>query len=486
MAKKRALTRIHPESRLAPQHRVFVNRNLRMSNIEAIGFDLDHTLAHYRGPAVEELAYRLASQRLVKRFGYSDELLEIPYDRDFVIRGLVIDKRRGNILKMDYHNYVSRGYHGLKHLKPEERKAAYGKGRIRIQTGSYVSVDTLFHLPEVYLYVALVNLLEQDAKKKLRSFSKVYDHVRQSIDSVHADGSLKRAILGNLKQFIRKDPRLPALLQEYVEVGKKLFLLTNSEYYYSDGILQYLFRNVGNGDRDWRELFDVIVVDAGKPAFFTDLDRPWVPDEELDSPCPVFHAGNARFLEDQLGYRGDQILYYGDHTYGDILRSKKTLGWRTAMVVEELREELEISQEVDPQLEELRHWKALRGVLESDYSALEVEKRKLMRKVEEAQTGGAGDGGRYRSRLSGLEGELKQLEGELTSVRQMTNDLGQAINDAYNEYWGAVFREGQEMSRFAHQVKDFACIYMTRVSNLLYYNINHYFRSATEKMPHEL
>ena len=27
-----------------------------------------------------------------------------------------------------------------------------------------------------------------------------------------------------------------------------------------------------------------------------------------------------------------QVLYVGDHIYGDILRSKKTLGWRTMLV----------------------------------------------------------------------------------------------------------------------------------------------------------
>ena len=34
----------------------------------------------------------------------------------------------------------------------------------------------------------------------------------------------------------------------------------------------------------------------------------------------------------------------GDHIYGDILRSKKTLGWRTMLVVPELATELDILQ----------------------------------------------------------------------------------------------------------------------------------------------
>lgn len=35
-----------------------------------------------------------------------------------------------------------------------------------------------------------------------------------------------------------------------------------------------------------------------------------------------------------------QVLYAGDHIYGDILRSKKTIGWRTLLIVPELESEL--------------------------------------------------------------------------------------------------------------------------------------------------
>ena len=40
-----------------------------------------------------------------------------------------------------------------------------------------------------------------------------------------------------------------------------------------------------------------------------------------------------------------QVLYVGDHIYGDILRSKKTLGWRTMLVVPELETELDTLQQ---------------------------------------------------------------------------------------------------------------------------------------------
>lgn len=480
MSDMRALGRIQSESRLAPEHRIYVNRNLRMENIRAIGFDLDHTLAHYRGPAVEELAYRLARRILVETYGYPEALLEVPYDRSRVIRGLVIDKRRGNVLKMDYHNYVSRVAHGFHLLPNEERKRVYGTGRVRMKTGNYVSVDTLFHLPEVVLFQVLVDLVERGPGRKPRTFSRLFEDVRASVDAVHADGSLKEEITGNLDKYIRRDSRLLPTLRELSRTGKKLFLLTNSEPYYTRALLRFLLRNGGSS---WRDFFDVVVVEAGKPGFFIHTDRK--PEILETEEGRLLRGGNVSCLEKELGFRGDEILYFGDHTYGDILRSKKSSGWRTAMVVEELREEIQVTRRVEPQLEELEHWKALRGVLESDLLVMEVEQRKLARKLEDPN-GSEEAADRTRRRLDTLSHELERLGREMETVRRTTGDLGDAVNESYNSMWGPIFREGREVSRFGHQVKDFACIYMTKVSNLLHYDMNQYFRSASERMPHEL
>lgn len=43
-----------------------------------------------------------------------------------------------------------------------------------------------------------------------------------------------------------------------------------------------------------------------------------------------------------LGVRGKDILYIGDHIFGDILKSKKQQGWRTCLVVPELSREVDI------------------------------------------------------------------------------------------------------------------------------------------------
>ena len=60
------------------------------------------------------------------------------------------------------------------------------------------------------------------------------------------------------------------------------------------------------------------------------------------------------------------------------------------------------------------------------------------------------------------------------------------VDQAFNPYWGAIFREGTENSRFGEQVEDYACVYTSRVSNFLAYSPLRYFRSPRDHMPHEL
>jgi len=97
--------------------RVFVNRNLRFSQIGAVGFDLDHTLAHYDPLPIEKLAYDQTKKKLVEKKGYAREILRFRYDPSFVVRGLVVDRARGNLLKLDYFRSVARATHGTQRIE---------------------------------------------------------------------------------------------------------------------------------------------------------------------------------------------------------------------------------------------------------------------------------------------------------------------------------------------------------------------------------
>lgn len=56
----------------------------------------------------------------------------------------------------------------------------------------------------------------------------------------------------------------------------------------------------------------------------------------------VYSGGNCDVFTELIGAKGRDVLYVGDHIYGDILRSKKTRGWRTFLVVPELQRELHV------------------------------------------------------------------------------------------------------------------------------------------------
>ncbi|HEY7728291.1 MAG TPA: HAD-IG family 5'-nucleotidase [Candidatus Eisenbacteria bacterium] len=477
------------EHRIPRRHRVFVNRNLRLSTIRAIGFDLDHTLAHYDPVPVERLAFELTKKKLVEKKGYPEQIRDLQYDPEFVVRGLVVDKKRGNCLKMDYFNYVSRGVHGLSPLRSEERNRAYRTSRVRVGHENYVSVDTLFHLPEVYLYLSGVELLERGRGVPLADYTGLYEDVRAMIDEAHADGSLKSVITAGLDSYVRVDQELRTVLEEFRRSGKKLFLLTNSDWRYADTLLQYILARGRAAPEHWSEVFDFIVVDARKPFFYQNGDTPVpVPEpRERGLKTPVMSGGSASYLERAVGAAGEHVLYFGDHTYGDILQSKKLMGWRTAMLVPELDREIQVTQEHAKEFERLGRLSAERHHIEIEKAAIGREFRRMMLMLEEHGTDGP-DTPRHQdlaARLQAVPGEIGALDQRAAELLTEIESLRARLDRAYNVHWGSLFREGNESSRFGHQLKDFACVYTSRVTNFLHYPWNYYFQSPVSYMPHD-
>jgi 5'-nucleotidase len=458
----------------ARTERIYVNRNLKLSKIGLIGFDLDHTLAEYEGPLVEELAFDCTKGKLVEKWGYPDWVDSIRYDPDYVIRGLVLDKVRGNVLKMDYHNYVSRVYHGRRRLSESQTRRAYRSDRVRVSSPSFVSVDTLFELPEIYLFMSLVEGMETRGRAP-QDYTAVYTDVRAAIDESHRDGSIKKVIMENPSVYIRRDPRLPFTLEGLRRGGKKLFLLTNSEEEYTDRVMFHL---VPSGPRErgtWKDYFAAIHLEAGKPAYFLRGEG-----EEENVSGNVVRGGNPRLLEKMTGFSGDRVLYFGDHTYGDILKSKKSLGWRTAFIVSELDREIEVARRMGPDFD-----RATR--LSREIHELERQRDGWAAETEIAPAGSADSPALASPGTGGTEARVRRdsLDARIAALKRRYRVLADRCDRAFNKHWGPLFREGSEASRFGHQIKDFACIYTSRVSNFLNYSPHHYFRSFGSWMPHE-
>ena len=151
----------------SPSGRIYCNRSLRMDRVKVVGFDMDYTLAVYRQSEIDRLSIEATVRKLVER-GYPEDLLTMDFRTDFPIRGLLIDRKLGHVLKMDRYRYVKRAYHGLRELSSEERRKAYQARRLRSQSKRYHWVDTLYGLSEVAVFAAAVEKEGDDPLEWLR------------------------------------------------------------------------------------------------------------------------------------------------------------------------------------------------------------------------------------------------------------------------------------------------------------------------------
>ena len=58
-----------PVERKVSTFDIFCNRELKLGNLAAIGFDMDYTLAQYQQPAFDKLAFDGAKEKLVSKLG---------------------------------------------------------------------------------------------------------------------------------------------------------------------------------------------------------------------------------------------------------------------------------------------------------------------------------------------------------------------------------------------------------------------------------
>ncbi len=479
------------ELSLSHGRRIFVNRALDLSEISAIGFDMDYTLCRYR-PELEVLATELAIDHLVRR-GYPEPLTQVRYDPDWATRGLVIDCVRGNLVKMDGHRHVTRAWHGLKRLDDAERRAIYHADPPHLSADRWVPLDTLFSTPEAYLYCHIVDLLEADGRAiDTYETRRLYADIRYCIDLVHRDDSLKSRVRADMDRYIDRDPLLPQALHRLRSSGKTLFLLTNSDLGYTEAVMSHLLEGEGGYER-WQDFFESVWASARKPLFF-DCREP-----AFTVGARSFEQGGRHQLEGRLGVSGDQILYVGDHIYGDVLKASSTTGWRTALVVPELEAEVSALQSETAALAERTQLEARRLELESALAAAELELRAVRRaerRLETARNGGKGDevvdhlvDGRSLPEVvaqrDGLRRDVAGLRARVAEDGLRIAWLTERIERHFNPRWGQLLKERHKHSLFGTQMQTYACLYTSRVSNFAAYSPNHPFRPPRDLLPHE-
>ncbi|KAK6174762.1 hypothetical protein SNE40_017978 [Patella caerulea] len=460
-----------------PSKRIFVNRSLMLEKVKFYGFDMDYTLAVYKSPEYETLGFNLLKAEIVN-MGYPQAINEFQYDPTFPIRGLWFDSHYGNLLKVDAFGNILVCVHGFCFLRGKDIHSLYPNKYVQMDEKRFRIFNTLYELPVLYILACLVDYFSNSSEYTPSSdrkgvkcgditmtFNSIYQDVCCAAAVVHdKEGPLKQETVKNVESYVYKDDRLPVLLNRIRDSGAKVFLATNSDYRYTNKIMNFMFdyppEKTGGEKRDWTSYFDYIVVDAKKPLFFEEgtilrrVDRATGSLQLGTHTGPIssqhiYSGGSVDVFSEVMKSYGSEVLYVGDHIFGDILKSKKARGWRTFLCVPELSQELMV-------------W---------------TDKRSLFAKLEKLDIA---IGEMYKN----LDSSCKESRPEIGKIQNSIKEVTHEMDMSYG-ILGSLFRCGSRQTFFASQVMRYADLYGSSFFNFIHYPFSYVFRAPPMLMSHE-
>ncbi|XP_026683088.1 5'-nucleotidase domain-containing protein 3 isoform X1 [Diaphorina citri] len=313
-----------------------------------------------------------------------------------------------------------------------------------------VQLADLFSVPEMSL---LCNIAEYFERNQISYNPEIlFNDVKTSVGMGHP--LMHSLVIENTAEYLEKDPKLRIFFDRLREHKKKLFLITNSPYKFVNAGMSLVL-----GD-DWEEFFDVIIVQARKPMFFTDESRPiriydretntmlWDKVTELKKGT-IYFEGTVKQLMAMTKWKGEDLLYFGDHPYSDLADVTLEHGWRTGAIINELNHEIDTLNNED--FKKNCSWLAI-----------------LTQLIEDQQD----------SQEPGASETLKKWEVERDSIRKQ-------LKTVFNPQFGSVFRTHNNPTYFSRRLFRFADIYTSQMSNLLEHSITHTYYPRRGVMPHE-
>lgn len=452
---------------------IYTNRILNMKHIKVIGFDMDHTLVRYNTELFEELTFHESIKKLIEDKGYPEEIKNLSFEFSKAIRGLIVDKDNGNILKVSLHNKIKNAYHGTKKINYKDVKKFYRGSSVDVSDSQYVSVDTAFSIAYTVLYMKLVDLRDKQ-ELVYPSYREIAEDISYAVDMAHRDGTLKSTVKKDLKKYVQIDETIVDALERLAAYGKKIWVITNSDFDYTKALLDYTITPYLKNHKHWSELFEITITLAAKPKFFTDntpllevdLKKGALYNYDKKMIPGVYQGGSADKLQKDFELTGDEILYFGDHIYGDVVKLKKACEWRTALIVEELADEVSAHKKAKTLSKKIDELMSIKIGIEKELDELYTKEHELNQPIKK-----------------------EDVSGKFSEIEKIDKEIGKHIKEYesyFNSSWGEVMRAGIEPSFFAYQIERYACIYTDRISNLIDYSPRHYFRPKKRKMAHEL
>uniref|UniRef100_A0A8C1NSY2 5'-nucleotidase domain containing 3 n=1 Tax=Cyprinus carpio TaxID=7962 RepID=A0A8C1NSY2_CYPCA len=439
----------------------YINILYYLQDIEIYGFDYDYTLAFY-SRHLHTLIFNIARDILIDEHRYPEGLKEYDYMPNFVIRGLHYDVQKALLMKIDAFHYIQLGtvYRGLNPVPEKEVIAMYEGSHVPLEIMSdfYGKVChtmkqfmDIFSLPEM----TLLSCVNDYFMKHNIDYEPVhlYKDVKEAIGDVHVRGIMYRAVEADIEKYICYGEQTHAVLRKLSKNGKKMFLITNSPFDFVDRGMNYI---VG---KDWRDLFDVVIVQADKPGFFNDRRKPfrrvtdkgvllWDRIHHLEKG-QIYKQGNLYEFLRLTGWRGSKVLYFGDHIYSDLADLTLKHGWRTGAIIPELRKEIKIMN-TEEYVHTMTWLQALTALLEQ----MQVHQDPASQTV------------------------IQQWINEREEMRLRTKDI-------FNAQFGSLFRTYHNPTYFSRRLSRFADIYMASLSCLLNYDLQHTFYPRRTPLQHE-
>lgn len=345
------------------------------NDYDCIGFDLDCTLAEYNVKEIFHLVYDLLAEFLVQKKFYKSELLLKPVDEGFLQKGLFMDLKRGNILKISKNGFILKASHGTNFLSDDEIIKFYGTNRTFDVVQEFVCNPlSIFNTPSENILRSTLDCFDMSCTLL---FARVIDSIDKANRRISYNYNVWPDILEGLYYIFDKDKFFSGKggfyealkknpykyykkwniekLSWLSELKKKKFtyLLTGSFVEFASFTASYCL------GENWKEYFDVIICNARKPYFFME-DRPFSDAEnefvnevqqlnEIElKPFRIYNRGNwkhlIKFMSKQVNVDKPKCVYIGDNMIQDILSPWQFKCCDTVAVSLELKDDFGISK----------------------------------------------------------------------------------------------------------------------------------------------
>lgn len=167
------------------------------------------------------------------------------------------------------------------------------------------------------------------------------------------------------------------------------------------------------------------------------------------------------------------------------MRSDKDSNWRTVLVVQELEEELALTEKLMEKSVKMRRLANKRDRLHYESHVYSSQLNSLNNLKQSIPHFTHDEESVINQTRHELESQIVHCQKELSKIHTKILTLRQEISDSYHTVWGPLFHEKDEISRFGDQVRDYASLYTSRVSNFFFYPTDRYFKSYRDMMPHD-